>query len=90
MLLNLATVHLPAISHVLGPLHGLVYTATVVAAILLMNGTHRVWLLALIPGIGGLLAAQAMQERAGVLRPTQLLGRPARSQTTADDDDARR
>ncbi len=59
MLLNLATVHLPAISHILGPLHGLVYTATVVAAILLMNGIHRVWLLALIPGIGGLLAARA-------------------------------
>ncbi|ORW58181.1 hypothetical protein B7435_03665 [Mycolicibacterium peregrinum] len=61
MLLNLATVHVPAISKVLGPLHGFVYTATVVAAILLMNGMRRVWLLALIPGIGGLLAARAIQ-----------------------------
>lgn len=62
MLANLATVHLPAISHILGPLHGLVYTATVVAAILVMNGMHRVWLLALVPGVGGLLAAQAVPQ----------------------------
>jgi hypothetical protein len=37
------------------------YTATVITAILLMNGVHRVWLLALVPGIGGLLAARAIQ-----------------------------
>ncbi|MFD2470058.1 hypothetical protein [Amycolatopsis silviterrae] len=59
MLGNVATVHLPEVSRVLGPVHGLAYTATVIAAVLLMGGRHRVWLLALIPGIGGLLAARA-------------------------------
>lgn len=58
MLLNMATFHLPALSSVLGPLHGLAYTVTVIAAVLLMDGRHRVWLLALVPGIGGLLAAR--------------------------------
>lgn len=62
LLLNLVTVHHPAISGVLGPLHGLAYTATVIAAILTMRGRHRVWVLALVPGIGGLLAARAVVE----------------------------
>lgn len=59
MLLNIATVHAPAISSTLGPLHGLAYTTTVITALLLMKGHHRIWLLALVPGIGGLLAARA-------------------------------
>ncbi|MBE1878330.1 hypothetical protein [Myceligenerans pegani] len=59
MLGNIATVHAPAISRVLGPVHGLAYTVTVLAAVLVMRGRHRVWLLALVPGIGGLLAGRA-------------------------------
>jgi len=59
LVLNLLTVHHPAISGVLGPVHGLAYTAAVVAAVLAMRGRHRVWLLVLVPGIGGLLAARA-------------------------------
>ncbi|GAA1033826.1 MULTISPECIES: hypothetical protein [Amycolatopsis] len=59
MLGNIVTVHQPEVSRVLGPVHGLAYTATVIAAVLLMGGRHRIWLLALIPGIGGLLAARA-------------------------------
>jgi hypothetical protein len=59
MLVNIITVHLPEVSRLLGPVHGLAYTATVITAILVMGGRHRVWLLALIPGIGGLLAARA-------------------------------
>ncbi|MFC7339874.1 hypothetical protein [Saccharopolyspora griseoalba] len=59
MLLNLVTIHHPVISGALGPLHGLAYTATVIAAVLLMRGRHRVWLLALVPGVGGLLASRA-------------------------------
>ena len=59
MLANLFTVHLPAISSILGPLHGLAYTATVLVAFLVRGGRHRVWLLALVPGIGGLLASRA-------------------------------
>ncbi|MBQ1016614.1 hypothetical protein KBX71_01910 [Micromonospora sp. D93] len=59
MLANVVTIHLPTISHVLGPAHGLAYCASVITALLIMGGRQRVWLLALIPGIGGLLAARA-------------------------------
>ncbi|MGW7535361.1 hypothetical protein [Amycolatopsis sp. NPDC054798] len=59
MLGNVATVHQPEVSRVLGPVHGLAYTVTLIAAVLVMGGKHRVWLLALIPGIGGLLASRA-------------------------------
>ncbi len=59
MLANIVTVHLPELSRALGPVHGLAYTATVITAVLLMGGRQRVWMLALIPGIGGLLAARA-------------------------------
>jgi hypothetical protein len=61
MMLNLATVHLELFSSVLGPLHGLAYTASVIAAALAAEGRHRVWLLALIPAIGGLLAARTLK-----------------------------
>lgn len=69
MLVNLVTVHLPEVSRVLGPVHGLAYTATVITAVLVMSGRHRVWLLAFIPGIGGLLASRAAS-------PGQLERRP--------------
>jgi hypothetical protein len=57
VLANVGTVHLPEVTHVLGPVHGLAYTATVITAIL-AGGGRRGWLLALIPGLGGLLAAR--------------------------------
>jgi hypothetical protein len=60
LLLNLVTVHHRAISGVLGPVHGLAYTTTIIAAMLLANGRSQVWLRALVPGIGGLLAARAV------------------------------
>ncbi|MBO0609252.1 hypothetical protein [Myceligenerans salitolerans] len=59
MLVNIATVHAPEVSSVLGPVHGLAYTTTVVVAVLVMRGRHRTWLLALVPGVGGLLAARS-------------------------------
>jgi hypothetical protein len=69
MLVNIVTVHLPEASRVLGPVHGLAYTVTVITAILVMGGRRRVWLLAFIPGIGGLLASRAAS-------PEQLERRP--------------
>jgi hypothetical protein len=60
MLLNIVTVHDPMISGVLGPVHGLAYTTTIIAAVLLAKGRYRVWLLALIPGVGGLSSAQSI------------------------------
>jgi len=70
MLVNIATVHLAEVSRVLGPVHGLAYTATVITAFLVRGGAHRVWLLALIPGIGGLLASRvaSAQQLDGRLR----------------------
>jgi hypothetical protein len=59
LLANLVTAHRPEISSVAGPVHGLCYTAAIIAAALVSGGRHRVWLLALIPGIGGLLASKA-------------------------------
>ncbi|OAP26022.1 hypothetical protein A4R44_03399 [Amycolatopsis sp. M39] len=59
MLGNVVTVHQPEVSRVLGPVHGVAYPATVIAAVLVLGGRHRGWLLALVPGIGGLLAARA-------------------------------
>lgn len=61
LLANLVTIHRPAISAALGPIHGLTYTSTVIIAVLVMRGRHRIWLLSLVPGIGGLLAARAIE-----------------------------
>ncbi len=63
LLANLATIHHPTISAALGPIHGLAYTSTVIIAVLAMNGRHRIWLLSLVPGIGGLLADRALHSR---------------------------
>ena len=63
MMANLATVHLELFSSILGPLHGLAYTVTVIAAALSSNGRHRIWLLALVPAVGGLLAARSLPSR---------------------------
>ena len=65
MLVNLATVHVPAVSSALGALHGFAYTATVITAVLVSGGEHGVWARALLPGVGGLLAARRC-ERAGL------------------------
>jgi len=59
LLANLVTVHHRGISAALGPIHGLAYTTTVIVAVLTANGRHRIWLLSLVPGTGGLLAARA-------------------------------
>lgn len=59
MLLNIVTVHEPLISSIMGPSHGLAYTGTVIAGILASGGRQSVWLLSLVPGIGGWLAYRA-------------------------------
>jgi hypothetical protein len=56
---NLATVHDEAVASAVGPLHGMVYLAVVVAALAVARGRHRIWLLALVPAVGGLLADRA-------------------------------
>lgn len=66
LLLNLATVHDRTVSGVVGPVHGLAYTATVITAVLVAHGRSAIWARALVPGIGGLLAAPAVSSPADV------------------------
>ncbi|MEU4744373.1 DUF3817 domain-containing protein [Actinosynnema sp. NPDC023658] len=53
LLVNLATVHRPAVSSAVGPLHGCAYLLVVVLA--WSKGGARTRLSALVPGVGGLL-----------------------------------
>ena len=54
LLANLATVHVPQVASVMGPVHGFAYLATIATAFLLPLST-RTRLLTLVPAIGGLL-----------------------------------
>ena len=63
---NLATVHSTAVADVLGPLHGAVYLTVVVCLLLVEGAPTRARLLALVPGIGGLLAERRLD---GARRP---------------------
>ena len=77
MLANMLTVHAPAISQILGPLHGLAYMATVITAILVRGDRHIVWVLSLAAlaefereliserTIAGLAAARARGRKGG-------------------------
>ncbi|GAA1763800.1 hypothetical protein [Streptomonospora arabica] len=56
MLANLATVHLEAVSSVLGPSHGCAYLFVVVAVWREQRAGAAARCTALVPGVGGLLA----------------------------------
>ncbi|MGQ0717799.1 MAG: DUF3817 domain-containing protein [Pseudonocardiales bacterium] len=60
LLANLATVHWPVVSSVIGPTHGCAYLLVIIAAIHAAGATKQVTLIALIPGIGGLLALRRL------------------------------
>lgn len=55
LLVNLVTVHLPAITSLGGPVHGTAYLVVIAATFLVAASPSARWL-AFIPGIGGLLA----------------------------------
>jgi len=55
LLVDLATAHASAVASLMGPVHGTAYLATIAAAFLLPL-PQRTRLLALVPGVGGLLA----------------------------------
>lgn len=55
LLVNLATAHLPAITSLGGPTHGLAYLVVVVATLRDETASRTTKTLALVPGIGGLL-----------------------------------
>lgn len=55
LLLNVSTLHVPAVAHVFGPIHGTCYLGVIVVALLLDGLPARARLLSLVPGLGGLL-----------------------------------
>ncbi|MFE6845332.1 DUF3817 domain-containing protein [Streptomyces sp. NPDC057686] len=68
LLANLATVHQQAVATLVGPLHGCAYliavisTATTTAGKRGPGGDRTATLLALIPGIGGMLALRRLAQ----------------------------
>jgi hypothetical protein len=60
MLANLATAHLEPVSSVLGPTHGCAYVFVVLATWRLRNVPAAAKAVALVPGIGGLLALRIL------------------------------
>ncbi|MFD9895794.1 DUF3817 domain-containing protein [Amycolatopsis sp. NPDC059027] len=60
LLVNLATVHWPAVSSLVGPLHGCTYLFVVVLTPRLREAGTRIRAMAVIPGIGGLLVLRQL------------------------------
>jgi hypothetical protein len=58
LLVNLATVHLPAITSLGGPTHGCAYLFVVVATLRNPSASPATKVMAWVPGIGGLLVAR--------------------------------
>jgi hypothetical protein len=64
LLVNLATVHLPAITSLGGPIHGCAYLFVVVATLRNPDAPTTTKVLAWLPGVGGLLVARREAGRA--------------------------
>lgn len=62
LLVNLATLHTEAVTSLGGPVHGTAYLA-VIACTWLVPATPTARWLAVIPGIGGLLAVREMARK---------------------------
>jgi hypothetical protein len=60
LLVNLATAHLPAITSLGGPTHGLAYLFIVVATLRDPAATAATKVMAWIPGVGGLLVLRQL------------------------------
>ena len=60
LLLNLATVHVPSVATLVGPLHGCAYLL-VIGAVLQSTRDRRARWLSIVPGIGGLLAERRVR-----------------------------
>jgi hypothetical protein len=61
LLVNLATVHVPVVATLLGPLHGCAYIAAIIGTAMCARPMSRPTLLSLIPGIGGALAVATLR-----------------------------
>lgn len=76
MLANLATAHLGPISSLMGPTHGCAYLFVVGATWCRRQATNATKAIAVIPGVGGLLALRRLS-RAGTALPRP--GHPERA-----------
>jgi hypothetical protein len=65
LLLNLATVHWAAVASLLGPTHGCAYLF-VIGATIRETRVTRIRLLALVPGLGGVLVSRQLRLCAAV------------------------
>jgi hypothetical protein len=72
LLVNLATVHVPGVASVLGPVHGALYLAVAVTALLGRNLLLRTRLLALVPVLGGVFTLVNVRRESR--RPPQQTG----------------
>ncbi|MGV9878965.1 DUF3817 domain-containing protein [Streptomyces sp. NPDC003006] len=70
LLVNLFTVHAPALSALLGPLHGTAYLVVIATTWTVPSAASpgARWR-ALVPGVGGLLALRRVEGRAPAHRP---------------------
>ncbi|MFX0591224.1 DUF3817 domain-containing protein [Melissospora conviva] len=62
LLVNLSTVHLESVTAVMGPAHGCAYLVVVVAAWRSASATAMVRILALLPGVGGLVVLRLLTD----------------------------
>jgi hypothetical protein len=60
LLVNLATVHWPAVASLLGPTHGCAYLFVIILTAGRREATTRMRATAVIPGIGGLLVLRRL------------------------------
>jgi hypothetical protein len=61
LLANLATAHLPSVASVMGPTHGCAYLFVVLTTWRLPPATRTTKAVAVIPGVGGLLALHRLR-----------------------------
>jgi hypothetical protein len=64
LLANRATVHVPVVATILGPVHGCAYIAAIVTTTVHAGLLSRPTLLSVIPGIGATLAVADLRHRA--------------------------
>lgn len=60
LLVNLVTSHDEGVTATVGPIHGILYIATIIVAMLIPGLSNRTRLIAVIPAIGAPLAAWMM------------------------------
>ncbi len=63
LLVNLATVHVPGVASILGPLHGCAYVAAIIGTAVTARPKSLPTLLSIVPGIGGTLAVAILRRR---------------------------